>query len=100
MAFQLFAGTRPDTKDLPVEATDEERMRSLVGLLSAYIEYYHGGWVNLVEFDGETLKVQMGGACETCPLSETTLRSWVEGTIRQFFPDLKHVEAVDTPGAA
>ncbi|RME48039.1 MAG: NifU family protein, partial [Chloroflexi bacterium] len=74
MVFKLFAGVRPDTTDIPVEATDEERMEALIELLSAYIEYYHGGKVSLVEYDGETLKVQMGGACEGCPLSETTLR--------------------------
>jgi Fe-S cluster biogenesis protein NfuA len=90
----MFAGMSPDTTDLPVEATDDERMEALIKLLSAYIEYYHGGQVTLVEYDGDILKVQMGGACEGCPLSETTLHSWVEGTVRQFFPDLKQIQAV------
>lgn len=94
MTFRLFAGARPDTKDLPVDATDEERIEALIELLSSYIEYYHGGRVDLVSFDGETLQVRFGNACEDCPLSETTLHSWVEGTVRQFFPDLKHIEAV------
>ena len=94
MVFKLFGGVRPDTTDIPVEATDEERMEALIELLSAYIEYYHGGRVKLVAYDGEILKVQMGGACEGCPLSDTTLHSWVEGTVRQFFPDLERIEAV------
>lgn len=92
--FKLFAGARPDTTEIPVQATDEERIAALIELLDAYIEYYHGGRVSLVGFDGRTLKVRMGGACEGCPLSETTLHSWVEGTIRQFFPDLERIEAV------
>ncbi|MFQ5594264.1 MAG: NifU family protein [Anaerolineae bacterium] len=94
MVFKLFGGVKPDTKDIPVEATDEERMEALIELLSAYIEYYHGGRVKLVEYDGDILKVQMGGACEGCPLSNTTLHSWVEGTVRQFFPDLERIEEV------
>ena len=84
--------------DLPqypndVKGDPETRMRGLIEFLSSYIEYYHGGWVRMLDFDGETLRVEMGGACVGCPLSPTTLRGWVEGTVRQFFPDLKGIEA-------
>jgi Fe-S cluster biogenesis protein NfuA len=71
----------------------ETRMRGLLEFLSSYIEQYHGGWVRMLAFDGETLTVEMGGACVGCPLSQTTLHGWVEGTVRQFFPDLKAVQA-------
>ena len=76
--------------DLPAQ----EAMGKLVEAISAYIEQVHGGWVKLVDFDGEVLKVELGGACEGCHLSATTLHGWVEGTVRQFFPDLKRVEEV------
>lgn len=75
------------------EATDEERMQVLIDRLSAYIEQYHGGSVEMVEFDGEVVKVKLGGACLGCPLLPSTLHGWVEGTIRQFFPDVR-VESV------
>jgi Fe-S cluster biogenesis protein NfuA len=84
----------PDTSSIPVNASAEERMRALIESLSAYIENYHGGAVELVSFDGETLKVHLSGACLGCPLSPVTLHGWVEGTVRQFFPDLKVVESV------
>jgi Fe-S cluster biogenesis protein NfuA len=74
-------------------ASDEERMHALLENVSAYIEQYHGGWVKMISFDGDVLKVEMGGACAGCPLTQTTLNGWVEGTVRQFFPDVK-VEAV------
>ncbi len=77
-----------------VGATPRERMEKLIESLSAYIEQYHGGWVRFVDFDGEVLKVEMGGACRGCSLSETTLHGWVKGTVRQFFPELKSVEEV------
>ncbi len=38
------------------EATDEERMQVLIDQLSAYIEQYHGGSVEMVDFDGEVVK--------------------------------------------
>jgi len=76
-------------------ASEEERLKALLENVSAYIEQYHGGWVELVSFEDGVLKVRMGGACEGCPLTETTLRGWVEGTVRQFFPDIADVKAVE-----
>jgi Fe-S cluster biogenesis protein NfuA len=73
--------------------TPQEQMRGLIEQLSAYIEQYHGGLVELVDFDGKVLKVKLGGACLGCPLSLNTLHGWVEGTVRQFFPDIERVEA-------
>jgi Fe-S cluster biogenesis protein NfuA len=73
----------------------QERLQALIEQLSAYIEHYHRGWVELVGFDGKTVKVRLGGACETCGLKTNTLHGWVEGTIRQFFPEVERVEAVE-----
>jgi Fe-S cluster biogenesis protein NfuA len=72
----------------------EEMMNGLISQISAYIEQYHGGSAELVSFDGNEVKVRLGGACIGCPLSEATLKGWVEGTINQFFPDVK-VTGVD-----
>ena len=71
-----------------------EQIKGLIEQLDAYISHYHGGSVDLVSFDGKTLKVHLGGACLGCPLSPVTLHGWVEGTVRQFFPDIEKVEAV------
>lgn len=84
---------KPDTSSVPVEATDEERMRALIEVLSSYIEYYHGGAVELVSYEGQRLVVRMSGACDGCNLAPVTLHGWVEGTVKQFFPDLKDVVA-------
>jgi Fe-S cluster biogenesis protein NfuA len=73
----------------------EVQMRDLVETLSAYIEHYHGGWVHYISFDGHVLTVEMGGACLGCPLSPGTLHGWVEGTVRQFFPELEAVRALE-----
>lgn len=74
--------------------TKREQMSALIEQLSSYIEHYHGGSVELVSFDGRTLKVRLGGACLGCPLSPNTLHGWVEGTVRQFFPEIERVESV------
>ncbi len=67
----------------------EAQLRALVENLSAYIEQFHGGSVEFVSFDDVTLRVRLGGACLGCPLSPSTLHGWVEGTIKQFFPDIR-----------
>jgi Fe-S cluster biogenesis protein NfuA len=90
----LYAGSEPDTSSVPTEATDEERMKALIEVLSAYIEYYHGGAVEMVDFKDDELTVHMAGACVGCDLAPVTLHGWVEGTVKQFFPDLKTVTAV------
>lgn len=70
----------------------DEQLRGLIEQLDAYIENYHGGRVEFVSFDGKVVKVKLGGACLGCPLSPVTLKGWVEGTVRQFFPEIEKVE--------
>jgi Fe-S cluster biogenesis protein NfuA len=89
-----LANRIPDFQGLPTDIPDEGRMRALIEILSAYIEHFHGGAVEMVSFDGETLKIKMSGACLGCPLSPVTLHGWVQGAATQFFPNLKTVEAV------
>jgi len=78
-----------DNMDAPVD----ERLRNLISNLSSYIEYYHGGSVKLVSFDGKVARVALGGACEGCPLSLNTLHGWIAGTVHQFFPNIVVEEA-------
>jgi Fe-S cluster biogenesis protein NfuA len=92
---QLFAGARPDTSDVPAKASDSERLEALINILSDYIEHYHGGSVELVSYDGESVVVKLGGACEGCEFTQQTLNGWIAGTIRPFFPDIKSVKAVE-----
>ncbi len=68
--------------------TVEQSVRALIDQLDAYIAEYHGGSVEVVDFDGKNLKVKLGGACLGCPLSPATLHGWVAGTVKQFFPEI------------
>ncbi len=90
----LSSGLRPDLTNIPADAPEADRMRALIDMLSAYIEYFHGGSVKMESYEGAVLKIHMAGACSGCPLSAETLHGWVEGTVKQFFPELKSVVAV------
>ena len=74
-----------------LDASYEQRLRALIDKISAYVEQYHGGKVEMVSLDGKVLKVRLGGACLGCPLLPATLHGWVEGTVRQFFPEIERV---------
>ncbi len=74
--------------------TVEDSLRALIGQLDTYITQYHGGSVEMVSLDQNVLKVRLGGACLGCPLSPVTLKGWVAGTVKQFFPEIESVESV------
>ena len=69
----------------------EEQIQGLLEQVSAYIEQYHGGYVEFISLEGEILNVRVGGACLGCPLLPSTLQGWVAGTIHQFFPEIQVV---------
>lgn len=71
--------------------TQELQLRLLLENISAYIEQFHGGTVEFVSLQGNDLKVRLGGACLNCPLLPSTLHGWVEGTVHQFFPEIRVV---------
>ena len=73
--------------------TVEEKIKTLITQLNAYIEQYHGGSVEFDRMEGNTVYVHLGGACEDCPLSPATMEGWVAGTLRQFFPDIQVARA-------
>jgi Fe-S cluster biogenesis protein NfuA len=80
----------PETKQ---DYTIEESVRALIQQISAYVEQFHGGKVEVVSFNGKVLTVRLGGACLGCPLLPSTLHGWIAGTVHQFFPDIQVIEA-------
>jgi len=82
------------TADNIPDTTTEQQLRALIEKISAYIEHFHGGSVEMLSFDGKQVRVRLGGACLGCPLLPSTLHGWVEGTIHQFFPDINVVSDI------
>lgn len=80
-----------NTKNVAKFSRDEQ-ICGLIEQLDAYIDHYHNGSVEFVSLENDVLTVRLGGACEGCPLQQSTLKGWVEGTIKQFFPEIQKVE--------
>jgi Fe-S cluster biogenesis protein NfuA len=82
------------SQPLARDYSKEEKIAGLIDQISAYIEQYHNGSVELVAINGDEVQVRLGGACLGCPLSIQTLQGWVAGTLHQFFPELE-IKAVE-----
>ena len=53
-----------------------------------------GGDVELVEIDGDVVKVRLQGACAGCPMSQMTLKNGIERILKEKIPEIGSVEAV------
>ena len=55
-----------------------------------------GGDVKVLEITPEmVLKLEMVGACGTCPMSTMTLKAGVEQAIKKAIPEIRSVEAIN-----
>lgn len=53
-----------------------------------------GGDIELVDVEGNVVKVRLRGACGTCPMSIMTLKMGVEKRIKEEIPEIKEVIAL------
>ena len=54
----------------------------------------HGGYIQLLDVQDETIYVHMGGGCQGCGMAQATLKQGVERIIKDHFPEINHV--IDT----
>ncbi|MGW8272936.1 MAG: NifU family protein [Thermodesulfovibrionales bacterium] len=53
-----------------------------------------GGDIELIDIRGSTVFVKLKGACGTCPMSQLTMKNWVEKTLRKEVPEVESVQAL------
>lgn len=54
----------------------------------------HGGDVELVEVDGDAVRLRFSGSCKSCPSSAVTLELAVEDAVRAAAPEITSIEVV------
>ncbi len=54
----------------------------------------HGGDVELLEVDGDTVRLAFTGSCKSCPSSSVTLELAVEDAVRAAAPEVSSIEVV------
>lgn len=94
--FVLRNPNRPDVSsnfDEPLELTGsvEDQVRQLLDARINPMIAAHSGWAELVEVDGSTVVVRLGGGCQGCAMSKATVTAGIEQTIRQHIPSIENV---------
>jgi Fe/S biogenesis protein NfuA len=86
---------RPSTGSAegPMELTGEisEQIQQLLDARINPAIAAHGGWAELVEVDGDTVVVKLGGGCQGCAMSKATVTAGIESTIREHIPSIVNV---------
>ncbi len=54
----------------------------------------HGGQIELLNVEDDSIYIHMGGGCQGCGMANVTLKHGIEAMIQEVFPEIKHV--VDT----
>ncbi len=71
-----------------------EKIKNVLEQLRPYLQA-DGGDMRLVEItDDYVVKVELQGACGSCPMRTMTLKAGVEGTLKKEVPEVLSVEAV------
>ena len=66
----------------------EEQVKAYIEKVRPYIQS-HGGDVEFVAMDGNTVKLKLLGACSSCPGAVMTLHNGIEAQLRETVsPDL------------
>jgi len=59
----------------------------------------HGGFVRLVDVNGDTLYVKLGGGCQGCGAADFTLRQGIETIIKRSVPEIHQIVDVTNHSA-
>jgi Fe-S cluster biogenesis protein NfuA len=72
-----------------------DRVENALNTIRPYLEA-DGGNVKILEItDQNVLKLELLGACGSCPMSSMTLKAGVEDAIKRAVPEIISVEAIN-----
>ncbi len=71
----------------------EDKVKKEVEKLRPFLQR-DGGDIEFVSVEKGVVKVRLTGACRSCPMSQMTLKSFVEDTLKKEIPEIDRVEAV------
>lgn len=66
--------------------------------IESFVEKYiapslksHGGKIEVIDFDNNTLFIKLSGACQGCAAASITLTKGVETQLKQEFPEIEKI---------
>ena len=87
---------------LPADEASLADVEAALARVQPYVES-HGGSLKVLDVDGGTVHVEMGGACRGCPGSQITLQRGVQRALEENFPAFEELvvhEAATSGGVA
>ena len=81
----------PERKGWPTGTLEERVLCALEEVRPAL--RLDGGDVRLVGIEGSTVRLDLTGACRTCPMARSTLSDFVAERIRLYAPEVEDVVA-------
>lgn len=110
ITLPLMVETTPTPKvsPVPTKSTDADTA-SFLELTAANVDLVldemrpylmsDGGNVSVADIDGATVKLQLEGACGSCPSSTMTMKMGLERRLRERIPEIEEVVQVEPEGA-
>jgi len=72
-----------------------EKVKVVIDQIRPYLEA-DGGNIKFIEVtDDKIVKVELQGACRSCPMSLMTLKNGVETAVKKAVPEIVSVEAIN-----
>lgn len=72
----------------------EEKIKEAIGTIRPFLQR-DGGDIEFVEYADNIVKVRLQGHCAGCPGARMTLKGVVERILKESYPEIEAVEAVD-----
>jgi len=99
----VIRNPNPATPELATEGDTVELTGSVEERITQLLDTHinpaiasHGGFVRLLNVDGSTAELEMGGGCQGCGLAAMTLRNGIESAIKHNIPEIEEiVDATD-----
>jgi len=78
-----------------MEQTTQQKVEDILSQIRPHLQA-DGGDIQLIEVtEDNVVRVELKGACGSCPHSKITLKQGVEATLKRFIPEVKSVEDIN-----
>jgi Fe-S cluster biogenesis protein NfuA len=71
----------------------KERVESILEKIRIGLKA-EGGDIELIDVRDDVVYVRLTGSCATCPMSQLTMKNWVESTLKKELPEIRAVQTV------
>ncbi|MDR1878600.1 MAG: NifU family protein [Bacteroidales bacterium] len=77
-----------------MDLTTEQKVKQIINQIRPHLQS-DGGDIRFVEITADNVvKVELQGACGSCPHSRFTLKQGVEATLKKYIPEITSVEDI------